>query len=297
MEWFIRQLSCPSIINLSAISIAHTQYTDICPQTYIFISYILWQGFRAEFMADWKSSGQEMDQKVSSNDRKVNPAPAPGPDPGPQTQRMDGRTPAKQGHSAFMIGAVAVGTAAGIAAAVMLFNSSDGLNVGGMGSPDITSLFDVMALPGLPSDCGCCADINIFGCCNVGDTCGSVFDFINGGLCDIVGCAACNPCMLCQPCVGCGGQVLQGVGGCTSMFMFMFTSVLCFYRFWCLLAFKYPSKYRVFYIKGEGKKNCLPSFFPPSVLCLPLISRDLSLCFFVLHLNMSLYPYHNKPQQ
>ena len=37
VEWCIRQISCPSIILHSATIIAHDQYTDVYPQTYIFI--------------------------------------------------------------------------------------------------------------------------------------------------------------------------------------------------------------------------------------------------------------------
>lgn len=49
--------------------------------------------------------------------------------------------------------------------------------------------------------------------CNIGESCGSVFDTCNGGCFDSIGLGDCNPCALCSPCVDVGGEVCNVVGG------------------------------------------------------------------------------------
>ena len=134
----------------------------------------------------------------------------------PQKQKARGKP-----QRSFLVPAVAVGTVAGIAAAVALFGP-DPLDIGSMGSDIFSNGVDwgELVSPDIPTDCGCLHDCEICGGFNAGDIAGDGCDTCK----NMASCEPCfdglgleNPC----PCAGlssgdgCGDmQCFEACGGC-----------------------------------------------------------------------------------
>jgi len=128
-------------------------------------------------------------------------------------------TRASKPKRAFMIGAVAVGTAAGCVAAMALFKP-EALSAAAMGAGDMAFEVGDMLTHALPTNCGCLSDFKCCGQCNIGDTLGTVYDFGCGGCCKQLGLPNClAPCKELGNCFGSvfgvlGDVAAQGIDCC-----------------------------------------------------------------------------------
>jgi tellurium resistance protein TerD len=130
---------------------------------------------------------------------------------------------AKKPKRSFMAPAMALGTAAGIAAAVAIFKP-EALSKGAMEAAGAGADFGNLVEAFVGTDCGLCNDFDVLGL-NVGETCGGVFDFCcRGGCCEMVGVD--NPCAIVacvgEPLISCCGTVVYECGelcttGCDSV--------------------------------------------------------------------------------
>ena len=193
---------------------------------------------------DGAPEAKEMERDVGSKAVELGRDDALGGFSTPKTSGSASPAKAKPPSRSYLMPAVAVGTVAGIAAAVALFGP-EALNPANMGADVFTSGVDFGSLAGidLPLDCGCCHECECAGC-NVGDlagdACGGVFEALTcdpclgscglespcegcgpckdamGGMTDAVGC---NPCQLVGDCAGGVGNLLGGgldaLQGCT----------------------------------------------------------------------------------
>eukprot|EP00615_Pteridomonas_danica_P000811 CAMPEP_0114343218 /NCGR_PEP_ID=MMETSP0101-20121206/10419_1 /TAXON_ID=38822 ORGANISM="Pteridomonas danica, Strain PT" /NCGR_SAMPLE_ID=MMETSP0101 /ASSEMBLY_ACC=CAM_ASM_000211 /LENGTH=520 /DNA_ID=CAMNT_0001477785 /DNA_START=131 /DNA_END=1694 /DNA_ORIENTATION=- len=133
-----------------------------------------------------------------------------------------GKRAARPSNS-YLMPAIAVGTAASVGAAILLFQYGSPISVGEMSAfssgsygVDFVNLVDIFT----PTDCGCLSDFDVCGQ-NLGDSVGGAFDFVcQGGCCESLNIE--NPCA-CLECIGeplkkglgsvaeCGGDCFAGV--------------------------------------------------------------------------------------
>ena len=128
------------------------------------------------------------------------------------TYAVDTKT-AKRPSRTFLAPAMALGSAAGIAAAVAIFKpealSLDGMQAAGVDA-DFSNLVEIFQ----GTDCGLCNDFDLCGM-NVGETAGGAFDFcFRGGLCNTLDVP--NPCAIFgpigDPLFGCVGTAVYEIG-------------------------------------------------------------------------------------
>lgn len=120
---------------------------------------------------------------------------------------------ARKPRRSYLAPAMAVGTAAGVAAAVAIFKpealSMQGMQNAGAGA-DFGDLIEIFQ----GTDCGICNDIDCLGL-NIGESAGGVCDFFcQGGCLEMVGCDGLSEGLGCigQPLLSCLGTIVYEVG-------------------------------------------------------------------------------------
>jgi len=156
---------------------------------------------------------QEMDRGIRGREKELHE----------KSKKLTTGKRAARPSNSYLMPAIAVGTAASVGAAILLFQYGSPISVGEMSAfssgsygVDFVNLVDIFT----PTDCGCLSDFDVCGQ-NLGDSVGGAFDFVcQGGCCESLNIE--NPCA-CLECIGeplkkglgsvaeCGGDCFAGV--------------------------------------------------------------------------------------